>query len=533
MHFSEILKKNKFLIVFLISTFAGFPLMDYSHLPSVFVNIAVYYPVLIYTVWYFHVKDRLCDKKAKNTMSAVYTMIMLLKLLMMLRYVPFTTYTLLKQYLWFFYYGPILAVSTLVFLLCVSLITQGKKERRIKIICFSVSGLLFSLFATNDLHHLVFKHDDVSLPLEASYSYGPVFFITYVWIILQFAAFYAIIIRYSGRLGFRRAAVAPAMVIAGYLSYSLLFFLGKMPSAYTPVDMFIVFVILGLETAIKNGLFPVNSGYQEIFAKAPAGAAIYNKNGEIVYASENYFNIDYSEKNTVSRSLDISGGSFNWKEDVTAVNELINELNEINSALSEDNELITYENRENVKKAKYETKNRILDEVSNSVKDKTEEIENLLKTDISSPYFNKSMRKICVLMSYIKRRADFAVTGFDRKTMNIRELYTAVNETARYMSKCGLNCRTACSSDIICETELLAHVLDVFGNIVSFSVKNDSDISFDITDCGNGNALAEFSASEEAFKNLVIPEQLHAETLPGRIVISLPGFITKEATEPC
>lgn len=528
MNFRQTLRQYRFLIAFLLATFAGIPLTFYPLLPISFNNFSVMYACVVFTVWYFHERDRLCNKNNKAVMRAIYISVMVLEAIKILRYTPFVVLPEAKKYLWYSYYGPMCAIGTLTLILAVNLVLEGRKALRIKLLCFAVSLLLFSLVMTNDLHYLAFRPYETSVYIDDGYSHGIVFYLVYAWIIIQFSAFFGIIIRHSGRMAGARAAVRPALIMTGYIAYSLLFLKDLLPHAYDPFDMFVVFTMLGIETAILNGLFPVNTRYSEIFAKAPAGAAIYDSSDCVVFTSENYYDNPERGSSYVYKTMKISGGSIRWNEDITAINGLLAELNEINSTLNSENEIITYENSENIKKTEYETKNSIFDEVTRTVEIETSKISQLLETPQDGDSFTDAMRRVCVLMSFIKRRADFAVTGFDREMTPVRNLAVAANEISRYLAKCGLECKVSCQSDMLCSVEELSSVLDVFGLLLIYCVDNSCALSLAIVQDGADRAVITMTAPDAAFSAVTLPDGISCSSEGGSATFTLMKYTGEE-----
>lgn len=135
----------------------------------------------------------------------------------------------------------------------------------------------------------------------------------------------------------------------------------------------------------------------------------------------------------------ISGGSVFYAENLTQINELLRELSVASEELSEESELIAYENDLKERKAKIEQKNRLYDRIMATVSDELNFVQNLVaEIDENSDYFEQNLRGACVRLAYVKRRSNLEFIKDVGEDMDVNEIALSLKESLGYLSDCGV-----------------------------------------------------------------------------------------------
>ena len=165
--------------------------------------------------------------------------------------------------------------------------------------------------------------------------------------------------------------------------------------------------ILLIETCIRIGLIPSNDNYLTYSKISSMPFVITDK--KLNPVTNHLDDIDitkaqYEEsmtkgslllsKNIRLSNQNISGGHIFYIEDLSSIIEMVHELSSKNELLSEEKELIAYENELKEQKAKIEKKNQLYDNIFAIVKEDLNQLKELLeKTDKESENCLKNRRK--------------------------------------------------------------------------------------------------------------------------------------------
>ena len=130
--------------------------------------------------------------------------------------------------------------------------------------------------------------------------------------------------------------------------------------------IFCLFTMAIYESLIQSGLIRSNIYYEELFYASDLKAKIMNKNHQIFYETSS-MPVEIND-NMRKSTFPISGGQILWLEDVSEVNRLIKEVEEINQRLSEENNLLQAELELRERKIKIDEKSRLYNKI---IKDRT------------------------------------------------------------------------------------------------------------------------------------------------------------------
>lgn len=518
------LKNSSLLItVFLLLALAAVSVMHFD-------NLSIVYCSLVYTSAYFYRRKSLCDKTVDRLVTVIYLLIISVNLLTIAKYSIFKQTPAAVVYLWYMIYVPMMFIP--YFMLTMGRYATGRETKEtmtpVMYVLLAVTVILCILTLTNNYHAFVFVPKGAMSDVESSYSYGPGFYLIAVLILSEYIAFLVTMVKKARPAAARKGVISPFFFIPVFMIYAVLYNAGilgvRLGFVYiTSYDMYILFSLCIVESCISHGLFQVNDGYDEIFSGGPA-ACISDSEGNTVLAGERYYEAVNSETGDFRTStVLIPGGSVTYAENVSAINSAISELAEVNARLKEENDVAEYEIKQNGKRAEYETKNGLLDEVTVAVSDTAAKINSLIDCTPDAPDFEERMKKACVLMSYVKRRADFTVARFEGRFLGIYDLHIALSEVQRYLEKCGVQCTVSRPPEENPGTALIIPAFETLAKLMieCLEKKESSFLEVSITD--DGDAVAVFGSS--GLKNLHIEADsaLRTEKTENTFTVHLTG----------
>ena len=353
----------------------------------------------------------------------------------------------ITRHLWYLYYVPqILAPLFSLF----AALQLGRREddalSRKWYLLFIPAVLLIGGVLTNDLHQLVFRAVPGAATLETDYTHGWMYYLAMTWIVGLLLATGIIVYRKCRVSESRRYAWIPLCVFLGgfalcALSFANIYTFHKMP------ECFCLTFAAFWESCLQVGLIPINGYYRYFFSESTVAAQIVNGRGEPVYRAKNAPNLTPDQleaaacesillnADTRLQSASVQDGRVYWLEDISKINRIQAQLAEINAQLSEENELIQAENELKRQRAQIEEQNRLMDAMLSLVQPQLLAINRLL-SDKSA----QSLKHICILGAYVKRRVNLALICDKKMVVPVDELAHCIRELLTYLTQYGAVC---------------------------------------------------------------------------------------------
>ena len=353
----------------------------------------------------------------------------------------------ITRHLWYLYYVPqILAPLFSLF----AALQLGRREddalSRKWYLLFIPAVLLIGGVLTNDLHQLVFRAVPGAATLETDYTHGWMYYLAMTWIVGLLLATGIIVYRKCRVSESRRYAWIPLCVFLGgfalcALSFANIYTFHKMP------ECFCLTFAAFWESCLQVGLIPTNGYYRYFFSESTVAAQIVNGRGEPVYRAKNAPNLTPDQleaaacesillnADTRLQSAPVQDGRVYWLEDISKINRIQGQLVEINARLSEENELIQAENELKRQRAQIEEQNRLMDAMLSLVQPQLLAINRLL-SDKSA----QSLKHICILGAYVKRRVNLALICDKKMVVPVDELAHCIRESLTYLTQYGAVC---------------------------------------------------------------------------------------------
>ena len=353
----------------------------------------------------------------------------------------------ITRHLWYLYYVPqILAPLFSLFAALQLGRREGDALSRKWYLLFIPAALLIGGVLTNNLHQLVFRAVPGAATLEADYTHGWMYYLAMTWIVGLLLAT-GIIVYHKCRVSeSRRYAWIPLCVFLGgfalcALSFANTYTFHKMP------ECFCLTFAAFWESCLQVGLIPTNGYYRYFFSESTVAAQIVNGRGEPVYRAKNAPNLTPDQleaaacesillnADTRLQSASVQDGRVYWLEDISKINRIQAQLAEINAQLSEENELIQAENELKRQRAQIEEQNRLMDAMLSLVQPQLLAINRLL-SDKSA----QSLKHICILGAYVKRRVNLALICDKKMVVPVDELAHCIRESLTYLTQYGAVC---------------------------------------------------------------------------------------------
>ena len=353
----------------------------------------------------------------------------------------------ITRHLWYLYYVPqILATLFSLFAALQLGRREGDALSRKWYLLFIPAVLLIGGVLTNDLHQLVFRAVPGAATLEADYTHGWMYYLAMTWIVGLLLATGIIVYRKCRVSESRRYAWIPLCVFLGgfalcALSFANIYTFHKMP------ECFCLTFAAFWESCLQVGLLPTNGHYRFFFSESTVAAQIVNGRGEPVYRAKNAPNLTPDQleaaacesillnADTRLQSAPVQDGRVYWLEDISKINRIQAQLAEINAQLSEENELIQAENELKRQRAQIEEQNRLMDAMLSLVQPQLLAINRLL-SDKSA----QSLKHICILGAYVKRRVNLALICDKKMVVPVDELAHCIRESLTYLTQYGAVC---------------------------------------------------------------------------------------------
>lgn len=353
----------------------------------------------------------------------------------------------ITRHLWYLYYVPqILAPLFSLFAALQLGRREGDALSRKWYLLFIPAALLIGGVLTNDLHQLVFRAVPGAATLEADYTHGWMYYLAMTWIVGLLLATGIIVYRKCRVSESRRYAWIPLCVFLGgfalcALSFANTYTFHKMP------ECFCLTFAAFWESCLQVGLLPTNGYYRFFFSESTVAAQIVNGRGEPVYRAKNAPNLTPDQleaaacesillnADTRLQSAPVQDGRVYWLEDISKINRIQAQLAEINAQLSEENELIQAENELKRQRAQIEEQNRLMDAMLSLVQPQLLAINRLL-SDKSA----QSLKHICILGAYVKRRVNLALICDKKMVVPVDELAHCIRESLTYLTQYGAVC---------------------------------------------------------------------------------------------
>lgn len=396
--------------------------------------------------WGISISRRILHREVRRQLLLGCAMAVLWLLLRAVKYRFFQEDTV-NRYLWYLYYVPQILAPLFGFFAALQLGQREDAALSAKWYLLLIPAvLLIGDILTNDLHQLAFGFHPNMVAWELDYSHGPLYYLVMVWTVCFLLAAMGIIYHKCRISESRRYTwIVLCVFVAGFalclLSFLNLYTFHKMPECFC-----LTFIALW-ESCLQVGLLPTNKRYFRFFSEATIAAQIADRYGKFLYRAkaapqltpEQMRSADqgaiFLDADTRLQSASVQDGHVYWVEDLTQVNRMKEQLEEIHARLAEENELIRAEAEVKRQQAQVEEKNRLFDQISRALRPQLNRMDEMLASGQK-----QDLQLVCIFGAYIKRRGNLTLICEEDALLSVEELAYCIRESLIYLNAYGVVC---------------------------------------------------------------------------------------------
>ena len=430
----------------------------------------------IYCAWVIYLNKHIVHKRMRQCLTAIGCLMVFWFFLRTIKYHVFQD-PLSEHICWYLYYLPMLLIPTLG--LNAALLLEEKENAKIRknhvLLLFFAAVLIICVF-TNDLHQQVFRFYLKPPYSDNSYGYGFIFLIIQIWIIFCLSAMDVILVRRSKTSGKKRfwLLVIPGIVLLGWNIGNILRlpFLSAIAGDLTAICCLCIAAIF--QGCILCGLIPTNSRYFELFqSTGNLDAEITDETFQRYYYTGNFPELSkdmrecviagssMQENGTLIRHIPVKGGHLFWTEDISALLDQYQDIQEQQEELTERNQLLQMTYQKEAARRKLEEQNRLLNMIQDQTYRQYELLSMYMKkieqTD-SREECDILLSKIVVVGTYLKRRKNLVLTRYSSQgdSLTMADLKQSLAESCENLKLCKIR-----AAYFVQDKEKLLHADDV------------------------------------------------------------------------
>lgn len=526
---SKVAKKNiitTLIVLPLILLATSIQYLTYYHIISSYtliIRTSIHFALLF--AWCLSIQRRIIQTQVRRYLFAIVTLMIFWLLFKTIKYSIY--HTDIKRYLWYLYYIPMLFIPLLALFVSMSL---AKTEtyllpRWTKLLYFPPT-LLFLLVLTNDYHQKVFSfHTGIMTDLNYQYELG--YYVILVWIILCAISSFIIMLKKSRIIQNKTILLFPLVPLLLSFIYTISYinnvkWITVLIKDMTVIHCFLIYSIF--ESCIQCGLIQSNIGYDELFEATTLPIQITNTNFETTHISNTMkepiekdvlrhmqTNTILLDNDTLLKKHSVHNGYVYWKEDISEMNTLWNELELTRDELKDTGDILAVENTQREKLLRLTEENRLYDLMSKETSKQIKMInDRLLKIQNTSN--TKEARtilgQIIIIGTYIKRRNNLIFVGSQNGLIPSVELQLCLNESNENLNYYGISSKATIIGEALLTTDVATKTYDLFEQIVETSLETLKEllVSIEITDNVEINICAsckeDLSELKDTFPNL-------------------------------
>lgn len=447
------------------------------------------------TLWYSQVRRRLVQPEVRRNMAASALLMLFWMAVRTLKYDFLLDVQTMTRYAWFLYYVPMIYIPLLLFLsvLHIGLPAGQSISRRWRLLFLPAAVITLGVL-TNDLHQLAFGfRDGLALWNDHDVIRGPVYYAAMVWVAVMLTAALYVVFRRCAVPGRRRMVWLPLLPLAVGAEYTLAVVLGResmVAQMLTVPEIGCLVFAAFTESLIGAHLIPSNDNYGAFWNASNIGAGIMDEGGAIRYRSEKSVPVTRAqvlgaleqetplEGGSVSlKSHRVTGGYSYWTRDVSEINRLNRELEDLGDVLEQENTMLEAENRMRQERVRIEEQNRLYDDIARGVQAQLDRLDGILEQPPEDEAgFEAAMKFACVLNAYVKRRSNLLLFARQGGLVHSGELWRAVAESLEYVQLYGVHAQGFTGGEGLLGGEQALLAYDLFEAVLETALPGTRDL---------------------------------------------------------
>ena len=445
--------------------------------------------VFLFGAWGLSIRFRIVQTHVRRYLLMIAALMMLW---LLLRSVKFSIDNVdAERLLWYCYYLPMLFIPMLSMFVSLSL---GKAEdfqlpRWTKLL-YLPTTLLLLLVLTNDLHQCVFFFPS-GVMSDQDYRYKAGYFLVVMWEFLCAVVSITMILhncRIPHSRRFRWLPLVPLVMSVGYaVAYARGTHWVWVIAGDMTVTLCLIFASI-FESCIQCGLIQSNLGYDELFeatslpvqitdrALCPqfVSAAMQEPLPQSELRSMQQDSVHLGGDTLLKRHALRRGWVF-WKEDVSELNQLRQELEMTRDELRDTGDILAAENAQRARLLKLTEENHLYDmmeaQTAQQISMLRDRLTELQRTE-NPERARRLLGQVILIGTYIKRRNNLIFVGVQRGAISAQELRLCLNESVENLNLYGVDCKAFVHGDRQLTIEQAAQAYDLFEAVVEAGLES-------------------------------------------------------------
>ena len=438
-------------------------------------------------LWKGTVSHRMMRRDVRRVVSLLSWLTVGWLLLRLFKYQQLTEGTLTRM-CWYGYYLFQLALPVALLYLT-EILDRAEGKKRLAhplwppLVCYVLSVLLV---LTNDLHRLVFRFD-LEGNWASDYSYGLGY-----WLMIAFSLLFFILavvkLFYKGRKSAYWGGKLFSLLFCGGLIFYVIAYVYRVPLAWES-DITVNICILSVlffETVLHAGLVSVHIQYQRLFAFAPISLTILDENGRTVLSSRSAHPISRSiwkrllmdmeqpllrDSNTQLHAIPVRSGMAVWQEDLSRINRLKREIQDVQDRLEAANRLLREEGEIKKRLMTVEANRSLFEQLDRDMEQRVASLTRLIKTLPKTDKPKGLTAYITLCLCHIKRRCNLFFLARQGELLPGDELELYLDELAELARYAGLQTLIRCGQKEALEIRSAALCYDYAFETISWALK--------------------------------------------------------------
>lgn len=448
-------------------------------------------------IWAVSIRRRIVDDRIRHRILTACLFMVFLFFLRMCKfsYFPYDVYV--NEYLWYGYTIPLTSIPTFFFLAALNVEPIGNAGHIgiVEKLLIAINALIAIVVMTNYYHSFVYR---ITVHPDKEYTHEWFYWVILVYRVGLSIGIVYVLLKKCSLSAARKKWYIPVICIA--VSCTLLgwyLIVGGSPKIaghklFQLHEAVCIPFIIAFESIIQMGLIPANSGYRRLFDNSGISACIYDNKDNPVLVSGDRLEVQDDEDHRVGRET-ISGGYITWTEDLSLINRLNHEIEDVTEELADENELIQKENEIRAERISFEERNRLYNRIATAVRTRAVKTNSLLTEAMDSSISEDDLRgKIIyasVLGAYIKRMGNLMLLTDGKSSLSSAELGASLRESIEYLGLNGCSCfiyekdrSELSSSAILLAYELFEDAIeDVWRRLHAISINLEQKDVFEMT----------------------------------------------------
>lgn len=445
--------------------------------------------VFLFGAWGLSIRFRIVQTHVRRYLLMIAALMMLW---LLLRSVKFSIDNVdAERLLWYCYYVSMLFIPMLSMFVSLSL---GKAEdfqlpRWTKLL-YLPTTLLLLLVLTNDLHQFVFFFPS-GVMSDQDYRYKAGYFLVVMWEFFCAVVSITMILRNCRIPHSRRFCWLPLVPLVMSVGYAVAYARGThwvwVIAGDMTVTLCLIFASI-FESCIQCGLIQSNLGYDELFeatslpvqitdrALCPqfVSAAMQEPLPQSELRSMQQDSVRLSGDTLLKRHALRRGWVF-WKEDVSELNQLRQELEMTRDELRDTGDILAAENAQRARLLKLTEENRLYDmmeaQTARQISMLRDRLTELQRTE-DPERARRLLGQVILIGTYIKRRNNLIFVGVQRGAISAQELCLCLNESVENLNLYGVDCKAFVHGDRQLTIEQAAQAYDLFEAVVEAGLES-------------------------------------------------------------